>query len=833
MTSLLTADWYYDGKNEYYRKVEISEMAWINEVNVDNVIIVAARFGGPIAVVRDRSKPGTTAVKGIGKPVIAIYSATGYLISSFVWNSGQLIRLSWTSDEELLCIQENGKVLIYSIFGKYIHAFGMGQEVEDTKVIDARVFHTPLGSGICILTGAYRLFLTNSVREPKVRKFAEIPGVQDLPNSWAVVCEDRQTNVVLSKTTEIYHVSESRVIQKSINCGSEDRGSIITDISVSPCYEHIALYNSQEKLWIGSSDLRKNYRLYDMHGSGRPKQLTWCGSDAVVGHWHDNIVIIGCKEVTVRYGYDMPVQLVPEIDCVRVISTFLTELIQPVPQALSETYRLNSTSPGSYLLEASRQFMKKNHRANEYIHFVRPQLTTAINQCIEAASHEFVTENQIMLMKAAQFGKTFAENFNPDNFVRMCRVLRVINAVRDPKIGILLTYPQFERLTIKNLLERLILRRHYYLAIKAANYMRMSNQEGSTRILEHWAFYKVSQLDTDQEIIALEIANRLGKASGISFINIAKKAVTHGRIKLAVKLIDFEPRPALQVCMLLELEKYSDALDKAVESGNTDLISFVIVKMQRKMSLKDFQMEVRRDPIVYSLYKKHCKEQNEEALINIYRQEDDNNEIAACHVKNACNPENFSMSASMLESAREHYKKAKNEVYMMLCEDQKKLLMKQKELEDKFKREFVDLTLQDTIFRLLIMKETKMADNLRIIFRFSERKYWWLKIQSLAELQNWFELEQFSKIKTSPIGYEPFIDVCLQQDNESEARKYIGRVGKEKKIKYLVKLKMYSEAIKIAEQQGNVSALEHIRANCDSTSLLEVNSALARLVPFK
>lgn len=62
-------------------------MAWINEVNVDNVITVAARFGGPIAVIRDRSKPGTTAVKGIGKPVIAIYSATGYLISSFVVSS--------------------------------------------------------------------------------------------------------------------------------------------------------------------------------------------------------------------------------------------------------------------------------------------------------------------------------------------------------------------------------------------------------------------------------------------------------------------------------------------------------------------------------------------------------------------------------------------------------------------------------------------------------------------------------------------------------------------------------------------------------------------------
>lgn len=91
--------------------------------------------------------------------------------------------------------------------------------------------------------------------------------------------------------------------------------------------------------------------------------------------------------------------------------------------------------------------------------------------------------------------------------------------------------------------------------------------------------------------------------------------------------------------MLLELEKYSEALEKAVQSGNTDLISVVIVKMQRKMPLKDFQMEVRKESTVYALYKKHCREQNKEALINIYKQEDDNNEIALCHVKNACNPE--------------------------------------------------------------------------------------------------------------------------------------------------------------------------------------------------
>ena len=58
---------------------------------------------------------------------------------------------------------------------------------------------------------------------------------------------------------------------------------------------------------------------------------------------------------------------------------------------------------------------------------------------------------------------------------------------------------------------------------------------------------------------------------------------------------------------------------------------------------------------------------------------------------------------------------------MILCEEQKRLLVKQKELEQKFKREFVDLSLRDTIYRLLTMKEVKIADELRATYRFSER----------------------------------------------------------------------------------------------------------------
>ena len=42
--------------------------------------------------------------------------------------------LGWSDAEELLCVQDDGLVVIYDIFGKYQHKFSMGPEAKDTKV---------------------------------------------------------------------------------------------------------------------------------------------------------------------------------------------------------------------------------------------------------------------------------------------------------------------------------------------------------------------------------------------------------------------------------------------------------------------------------------------------------------------------------------------------------------------------------------------------------------------------------------------------------------------------------------------------------------------------
>lgn len=48
-------------------------------------------------------------------------------------------------------------------------------------------------------------------------------------------------------------------------------------------------------------------------------------------------------------------------------------------------------------------------------------------------------------MQAASFGKCFAENYPADNFVDMCRTIRILNAVRHHEIGIALTETQYAR----------------------------------------------------------------------------------------------------------------------------------------------------------------------------------------------------------------------------------------------------------------------------------------------------------------------------------------------------------------------------------------------------
>lgn len=86
--------------------------------------------------------------------------------------------------------------------------------------------------------------------------------------------------------------------------------------------------------------------------------LNRCGSEGVALYFktEETVMIVGKHDDQVTFIYTDPVCLVSEIDCVRVIGAFSNDMLQLVPHYVQEIFRINSTSPSSYLVEASRQF---------------------------------------------------------------------------------------------------------------------------------------------------------------------------------------------------------------------------------------------------------------------------------------------------------------------------------------------------------------------------------------------------------------------------------------------------------------------------------------------
>lgn len=555
-------------------------------------------------------------------------------------------------------------------------------------------------------------------------------------------------------------------------------------LSVSFNNKHIAMCTNTGILWMGSIDLRTKYCGFNTGRLEMPKQMEWCvdaddplKADALVVTYPSILLIVCVNGESNIYTYDPAIFLIPEMDGVRVLTNMYHELIQKVPKCVGNIFGMSITEPSTFLFEAHQKFCERSHQSDEYLCLILDKIEIAVTECIEAAGYEFDTETQKSLIRAAQFGKGFIKGHNPDEYIRVCQMLRVLNAIRVDDIGIPLTLHQLLHLTPSVVLDRLVFRKHYGLAIQIAKHMNLSE----SRILEHWAYHKIMYEKNDSDII-IKIAEKFRDptALGISFCTIAKKAEEVGKTKLAIQLLELEPNQSLQVPLLLKLNENKKALLAATQSGETDLIYMVLMQLKETTPLSKFQMIIREFPLAQNLYKKYCQLNNVTALKDIYLQEDDFLAQAEMALEEALDSY-IKLDSSLIEITN-NYKKGHRDVESELCDDHRKLMKQQKVLEEKFSRAFYGLSLHDTVKELLVLGDIKSAEKIKSDHKMSDKHFWYLRIDTLASHYQWEELEKLSKSKKPPCGFEPFVEVSLRGRNLNEARKYISKCRDDKKI---------------------------------------------------
>ncbi|PKU46798.1 hypothetical protein llap_2882 [Limosa lapponica baueri] len=528
-----TANWNPLGEDAFYRKFELYTMEWNLKEDLRDCLVAAAPYGGPIALLKNNARKEKSPS---ARPLLEIYSASGLLLASIPWKSGQLVQLGWTASEDLLCIQEDGTVLIYNLFCEFKRHFSMGngrvwvslslpaglpagncprdpwgrfrcrskaclswdtyhqcstREVLQNHVLEAKVFHTEYGTGVAILTRAYRFSLTTNIDDLKLRRMPEVPGLQKPPSCWAVLSQDRVTIVLLAVEQDLYLLDNTSCSVVTPPGMSPSAGAYL-QMAVSFNYRCLALFTDTGYIWMGLATLKEKLCEFNSTIRSPPKQMVWCmrprsRQRAVVVTWDRQLMVAGNSTECIhlpteenpraelvlaatkapaagsavsdevrsqfpkaltgehRFVLDEDSYLVPELDGVRILSRTSHEFLHEIPEASQEIFKIASMAPGALLLEAQKEYEKESQKADEYLREIKDQklLPEAVSQCIEAAGYEHEPDTQKSLLRAASFGKCFIDKFPPESFVRMCQDLRVLNAIRDYQIGIPLTFTQY------------------------------------------------------------------------------------------------------------------------------------------------------------------------------------------------------------------------------------------------------------------------------------------------------------------------------------------------------------------------------------------------------
>ena len=592
-------------------------------------------------------------------------------------------------------------------------------------------------------------------------------------------------------------------------------------IASSPSGDALATFNEAGCLWVVKSDFSENHAEFDTRSSSIPSQVAWCGEDSVCLYWEPEqinnregnvslLLMIGPNGDYSTFTYDSPIHLVTEIDGVRVITNDTCEFLQRVPEANFDIFKIGSLTPSAMLYDAYIEFEKKNASSIKNIRSIKTKLPVAVKACLEAAANEFDSSLQKSLLRAASYGKSFCEEFDHAEFVNTCKMLRVMNAVRDPSIGIPITLDQYKRLTPKTLIDRLVNRMQHLLAYRVCTYLKIK----PNNVLVHWACSKVLS-NEDDNLILESIDRKLSECEGVPFSTVASTAYSVGKKNLAILLLEKEERASEQVPLLLNMNETQKALKKAIDSGETDLVYLVLLHMKNNMEVSNFFAIINEKGfrVARNLLVTYCKEEDVNFLKVFFHALDKQEEAAAMNVLESFSFEDEPQPhKKLLSQAKDLYNKKKEfQVDSKLCEDQIKLVQIQRDLDKEHgRRVFTGLSVSDTIYNCILLGN-KQSKKIKNEFKVSDKKYWWIRISALSKLGKWNKLEKFSK-KKSPIGYRPFVEACLHQNNTVDALKYIPKVSDTwEKVELYVELVRFKEAIETAFAQKDSDMLRWIR----------------------
>ncbi|AET38263.1 tethering complex subunit VPS16 Ecym_2543 [Eremothecium cymbalariae DBVPG len=542
--------------------------------------------------------------------------------------------------------------------------------------------------------------------------------------------------------------------------------------------------------------------------------IEWCGNDTIAYSCQKNeeVKLIGPKGSYVSFWYpDRIIDLRMEVDGVKVMTSTSVNFISKVEIYTSKIFSIGSTESSAILLDSLELLSNHAPRAIENLKVIN--LEQAVLECTLAAREEFTPYWQKRLLSAASFGKDSLSSrvFNSKIFVQTCNLLRVLNWLS--QLGLPITARQYDIITINGIVARLVRLRKFHKCIQICNFL--NHQDMLPYIFKEWAVAKI-KLSTELDDIQLYKAiKKQSSKQSLSYLNqVARTAFLEGRFELAKKLALDSTLPKLKLQLLLDMDENELALIEAVKTFNTDLILSLLMILRKKLTTAQFTkvlLLVLKDNELMQFYERD----NSAFLYDFYRQTDNFQDLAQLIFSEG---ERKNALPSFLPQVQNLYG---NVLDSAIIKEDKELISRQialaefqQELSTKVHHDFTNLTMDNTVTKLIELGQEKYLTKLLKLFKISDKKYYQIKCQTLSNMGRFEQLNAFAKEKKSPIGYKPFFECVYKKGHKREAAVYVSMITgipSQEKIEMYLKCGSLYDAIQLASREKDQEALKYIQ----------------------
>jgi len=858
--------------NRFYQKIDLYNMQW-GGLDIANCHVAISPYGGLVAIAPDESKskfdysqPQTVALKN----KVHIYTSAGKFVSDFRWPHKGLVGMGWSDTEHLVVVIAEGKdnVFIYSMHGDCLHLFPIGKNV---AIAECCIW----GSGlVCRAAGTNpEFFAVQNFAKPRVTRLRG-PGLAFKPSAMVPIPAELSSNrklqlLLASPRGPIHVISHAEPLEITATRDERAFNEPFLRMALSPSGRYLATVNSTGTLTVMESDFSATISEFITRHSRPPLDVAWCGEDSVLLYWEQILIMVGPFGAYVAFKYPQTapgaLRLHTQVDGCQVITSEKCELLRRVPEPNVAIFTADSKDPAALLFAASRAYKHGDITADLCIRQIKQQsskdsngqlrLQDAVQDCLEAALHTFNKEAQTALLTAASYGKLFCDDpdgYISDMFVERCRWVRILHNIRQPEVGIPLTFSQFEDLSLEVLVDRLVHRHQHLLSLRICDLMQLKSNKQA--VLEHWACARIRSSNTDDyKVLGREIIAKLKVSPGISFGKIAETAFNQGLKELATMVLEHEPRANDQVSLLLNMEQEERALRKAVESRDADLIMSVVLHMLKRLPgqsaaeapedpeknpdgaaaqtqffkvLEQYPQVLRHLVAYYEGFGldpiKSAGRNATMALKRIYYELKKKKVAAKIKVIESYYKPEWKQRIRMLENAQELYKTS-DPFASAATKTQARLLQIQRKCEIDFKVSFVDLSINQTLAKLIKYGHTDRASRLRKEFQVPEKRFCHIQVKTLAKEQDWSGLAALASTRRAPsIGYEPFIEACIENKAITEAVKYISKLSySNEKMEWFCSIHCYGEAAEVAHADRNLDALRQISSRAKTKPIVK------------